>query len=286
MTQPEKTIRVETPWLRRQWLKITAFMEDHPRLSVGAGVLLLAAFLFYGIRLGGFAHFRESAARWRVETFGGAHHVDRSVRIPDVILSFQDRQYDQLDVVAMTAVNLKGTAFRKELREMAADPDGRIRIVALDPRLGEPEHPGHAKFVALAEAFGQKQWEYRARSWHSASVLLHLKEDLGDAIEIRFLSTASEGAHPPFLTAGRAAHLYFSDNPKKRLDIVVPRPDEPTGTDSFTHPGTIYIDRPKNGQVVKFTAQFNELWEKATPLDDALQNELLQELRGQDTPGS
>ena len=286
MTQPEKTIRVQTPWLRRQWLKVTAFMEDHPRISVGIGGLLLAAFLFYGIRLGGFAHFRESASRWRVETFGGAHQVDRSVRISDVILSFQHRQYNKLDVVAMTAVNLKGNAFREELREIAAEPEGHIRIVALDPRLGEPGHPEHEKFVALAEAFGQKQWEYRARAWHSASVLLHLRKELGDAIEIRFLSTPSKDANPPFITAGRSGHLYFSTNPKKRLDVVVPRPDEPDGNDSFAHPGTVYIDRQEDGQVVKFTAQFKELWEKATPLDDALQNELLQELRGENPPGS
>ena len=60
--------------------------DNAPRPARAVGYALAAVVglvLFYAIRLDGFSHCIESGSRWRIETFGGRHHVDRSVRTPD-----------------------------------------------------------------------------------------------------------------------------------------------------------------------------------------------------------
>ncbi len=283
MPDPSDTARIQLSWSRRQWLKFAAFVEDHPKTTVATVVLLVSFILFYGIRLKGFAHFSESGARWRLETFGGSHRFDRSVRVPDIVLSFQRFQCDQLDITVPTAAHLGGTAFRKELREIAAEKDGRIRVAALDPRLSEVGHLHHERFAELSEVFGMRPWEFRARCWHSTAVLIHLGEELGEAIEIRLISEPSPDAVEPYFVIGRSGHAYRAAKPEKRLDTIVPRPAEPTGSDSFTHPGTVHMNRPKHPDVVKFSEAFATLWQKATPLTPELKDELLIQLRGQIT---
>lgn len=277
---------VRPSFFRRLWLRIMAVAEDHPFASLSLFGALLAIVLFYGFRLGGFDHFRESWARWRVENFGGRHHVDRSVRTSDVVLSFHRMQFDQLDAFTMTAAHLKASAFRKELKEMAAEEGGRIRIVALDPRLGDVDHPLHPAFAELAAAFGHKPWEYSARCWHSVAVLIELENEIGESLQVRLLTEALPDATPPFFSIGRSGHAYRAKDPDKRLDIIVPRPSKPSGTDSFTHPADIFVNRSGNAEVQRFHASFETAWERSIPLDEPLKNEFLIHLRGEDTPGS
>ena len=137
MNLNDKTGTIAPSWFRLQWKRLIALLDDHP---VPAVTLLLTMVLFIGFyftQLHGISHFRESFGRWRVENFGGVHEVDRAVRMPDVILSFKPRGYDRLDVMAMTSIHFGGTAFRDELRALAGR-GGIIRIVVLDPRIGDP----------------------------------------------------------------------------------------------------------------------------------------------------
>lgn len=272
MSAEAKMGKVQLSWLRRQWLKVAAVIGDHPKTATFMLVGTVGLLLFYGIRLGGFSHFIESAARWRLETFGGTLRVSRSVRTPDVLLSMKHPEYNRLDVTSPTASHLGGSAFRKELRKMAAD-HAQMRINVLDPRLSDPSHPQHERFLALADAFGQSPRELDARLWHSAAVLLHLQEEFGDHLEVRLISKPSPAAKPPYFSIGRSGHLYQSGNPKRRLDVIVPRPAEPTFTDSFSDPGMIIVDRPKNPEVLRFTEAFKAMWEAATPLDATVQRE-------------
>ena len=76
-------------------------IEDHPKTTVTGGILAVAFLVFYGTRLHGLTHLQESLGRWKVETFGGIHQVDRSVRMPDVLLSCKPRGYDRLDALTM-----------------------------------------------------------------------------------------------------------------------------------------------------------------------------------------
>ncbi|MGI9244191.1 MAG: hypothetical protein ACR2RV_25560, partial [Verrucomicrobiales bacterium] len=121
-------------------MKAAAVIGDHPFLSTVILSGAVGMFLFYGFRLGGFTHFFESGARWRLETFGGSHQVDRSVKMPDVWLSMKHPEYDRIDVTSPTASHFGGSAFRKELREIA-EIDGKVRFDILDPRISSPSHP-------------------------------------------------------------------------------------------------------------------------------------------------
>src|SRR6186997_2271600 len=132
MSRSSDTIRVGPSPVRRCWLMITAWVGDHPRISVAGIVALIGALLFYGIRLNGFAHLSESLSRWRMEVFGGTFRVERSIEVPDVILSFRSQNYDRVDALSGSAGFMGGTAFRKEIGSIAARPGAVLRVVALD----------------------------------------------------------------------------------------------------------------------------------------------------------
>jgi len=285
MPEDDKMARVQLSRSRYLWLKLSAWIEDHPRLSITTSTLLAALLIFYATVLRGCSHFQESGDRWMLETFGGVHHVDRAVRTPDVVLSLRRFDYDRLDSTLPTAGHFGGTAFRTELKSLV-DRGGFIRINSLDARLADPDHPGHTRFLATAAAFGMTPSELTARCWYSISVLLHLKKDLGDKIEIRLFATPDEQAQTDHFCIGRSSHAYHHGDTGKRLDIIVPRPSEPTGLDSFNHPGTIIKNRPENADVVRFTAAFERLWQQGTPIDDVLEREFLEQLHGKSTPRS
>ena len=276
--------RVGLSGLRRSWLMLTSWLGDHPRLALLGGLVVAGGIYFYGVRLNGFAHLADSAGRWRLEVFGGTLKVDRSIEVPDVILSLREESYNHLDYVAASAGFMGGTAFRKEIEVIAARPGARIRVVVLDPRMGAAGHPRHAEFVAVAAAFGMEPWEYRARCWHSAAVLLHLKKENGAALEVKLLDERLTAAPGPFFTPGRSVQLSRSDAPSVRLDILVPRPLEADGMDSFSHPGLIIRNRPDDAEVKRFADAFTVAWSRARPLDGALEAELLNTLTHEPTP--
>ena len=207
--------RVEASWFRRQWLKLIAVIEDHPKTAIGLGLLLVGIFTFYAFWLDGFRHFRDSGARWRILNFGGTYRVDRSIRVPDVILSLEDfcPQWDRLDLTTPTTMHVWGTAFRRELREIAAKEGARIRVNAFDPRMGDPEHPRHAEFSALASAFGLKTWEFAERCWHSTAVLVHLHQEFDEVFQVRFIVGRAAGDKAPFFCIGRSGHAYLASDP-------------------------------------------------------------------------
>lgn len=249
-------------------------MGDHPRLSILAGAAFLGALLFYGIRLNGFAHLQEGLNRWRMEVFGGRFRVERSIEVPNVILSFRGEAFDRLDAISSSAGFLGGTAYRRELTAISQRPGAKMRVVAIDPRMAMHAHPRHGEFAAEAAAFGLKEWEYAARCRYSAAVLLHLQEDFSSSLEVRFLDTPLAPGQRPFFLPGRSVHLYRADDPSIRLDILVHRPAEPDGMDSLSHPGLIIRHRPDDPDVKKFRAVFEEAWAAARPVDAVLQKEI------------
>ena len=280
MSEQSKTARIQPSWGRRQWLKILAIIDDHPKVAIFLAMVVLGGVLFYAMLLGGLSHFFQSAARWRVESFGGTLHVDRAVRTPDVLLSFRESEFNRLDALVPTATHFGGTAFRAELRAMVDREDGLIRVGALDPRLSDPDHPQHKRFTELAEAFGMSDYELEARCWYSTAVLLCLEAEFGAGIEIRLIEAPVENAQSPYFCLGRSGHLYYSDGRKGRLDVIVPRPEKPTGSDSFTNPGMIIKNRPKDDDVVRFNRNFDSMWEGALELNGDLRDQFLDHLNG------
>jgi hypothetical protein len=271
-------VRVGPSRLRCLWRAMAAWFGDHPLTALMLGLLAAAAVWFCGVRLHGFAHLNESFGRWRMEAFGGTFQVKRAIELPDVFLSFREENYDRLDAMTASAAFMGGTAFRDELKVLAERPGARLRVVALDPRMGEPSHPHFADFTASAEAFGMDAREYRVRSWHSLAVLLRLLKAHAPALEVRLLDRRLPETSPPFLTEGRSLHLYRHGRESTRLDVLVPHPSQPDGTDSFSHPGFLIRNRPDNSEVKRFAASFESAWQASLPLDAALQEQLLQAL--------
>ena len=273
MHKQDRVGTIAPAWLRIQWKKLLAVLDDHPvpTLSVlGACVLLVG---FYATQLHGLSHFRESFARWKVETFGGVHEVDRAVRMPDVILSFKPRGYDRLDAISMTSIHFGGIAFREELRELV-NRGGLIRVVILDPRLSDPDSPSAPAFAKLASAFGTNPWVLREECWYSTAVILSLSEELGESFQVRLLSNPLPQAEEPYFSLGKSAHAYLYTAPNDRLDVIVPRQDPDQGLSSFAQPASVIIYRPEHPDVQKFKSAFEEAWEHGTVVDQSLYEEL------------
>ncbi len=281
MSNPTQTGSLSVSWPRRQWLKAIAVLQDYPKTFAGLLVLFAAFIVFYATQLDGLRHFTESFARWRVENFGGEHQVNRASRTSDVILSFQPAEYDRLDVLSMISLHFGGTAFRRELKGLVRR-GGKIRIITLDPRIGDSDHPEHQRFLELANAFGQKPWAFRARCWYSTAVLLQLKQEFKADLQIGYISQPLKWARAPFMSPGRSSHAYQADDHAKRLDVIVQRPHNPDGFDSFSHPARLFRGRPEEPLVERFTTSFEEAWKGAVVLDEALQQSFLARIASSD----
>ena len=281
MSSPSRTGDFSVSWPRRQWLKAVAVIQDHPAVVLSVIIFTSSFVVFYATQLDGLAHFKESWSRWRVENFGGRHPVSRASRTSDVILSFQPAHYDRVDVLSMISLHFGGTAFRRDIEKLV-ERGGKLRIVTLDPRLGDADHPEHALFEGLAKAFGQETWAFRARAWYSMAVMIELKQAFGDAMQIGLISNRLAQAKAPYVSPGRSSHSYDSKDPGYRQDVIVQRPEVPDGFDSFSHPASVIRDRPDDPLVRGFTEAFKEAWEQA----DMLQGDLLETLLGRIEDGA
>ena len=278
MLEKSDSVPVQLPWVRHQWRKVTAWIEDHPLPTLLAGGGLLAAVVFYGTRLNGYNHAAESLVRWKLDNFGGVQRVERSIEVAGVVLSFARQSYDRLDAMTLTTAHLGATAFRQEFREISGRPNGLVRVLTLDPRLADADHPHHGAFVKYGEAEQLEPWEFSARVWHCCAVLLHLKRELGPRVEVRLVSAPAPDATPPYFSIGRSVHVWRSADPNRRLDVLVPEPHKPVAADSFTAPALIIKDRPDHQEARRFEKAFAAMWETAVPIDSALQSELLRHL--------
>jgi hypothetical protein len=247
-------------------------------LTLASGGGVAAVVIFYATRLNGYTHAVEALTRWRLDNFGGVQEVERSIEVADVILSFAKEPYDRLDAMSLTTAHLGATAFRQEFREIAGLPGGRVRVLTLDPRLADADHPHHGAFVKFGEAEQLEPWEFSARVWHCLAVLLHLKRELNPSVEVRLVSAPSPDAAAPYFSIGRGAHAWRSAEPRRRLDVLVPEPHKPVAADTFTAPAMIIKDRPDHPEAIRFEKAFAAMWESALPLDAALESELLRHL--------
>ncbi|HUF61701.1 MAG TPA: hypothetical protein VMN36_06470 [Verrucomicrobiales bacterium] len=282
----QHTGRVALSWPRRQWLRLLARIEDHPRTILLCFAALAAVFTFYGCQLRGFSHFHESFSRWRVHLFGGVHQVDRSVRVYDSVLSLAPFPFNRIDSTSLTALHVGGTAFRRELNAVVLRDQGRVRIILLDPRLGHPTHPFHPRFAAMAHRVGEEPYLFAAKCWHAAAAGIQLSDALGPGLEIRFLDSPLTGSEPPWFSFGSSTHLYHHNDPSQRLDVITPRPpaSDQRIRSSFEDPSMVIHNRSSHPEVRRFHGAFNTLWEQAQPLDPTLRREFLRRLDHGETP--
>ncbi len=284
--QSHRTGRVAHSWPRRQWLRLLAIVEDHPRTILLCCAGLAAFLVFYGCQLRGWSHFQESFSRWRVALFGGVHQVNRSVRVYDAVLAFENIPFNRLDVTSLTALHVGGTAFRKELNHVILRDQGHVRIILLDPRLGSSSHPLHPRFAAVARRVGEEPYQFAAKCWHAAAAGIELSDAFSPNLEIRFLDSPLPETEPPWFALGHSAHLYDHSDPSRRLDVITPRPaaSDQRIRSSFEDPSLVIHNRPNHPEVRRFQAAFNTLWDQAQPLDPTLRRELLRRLDHGETP--
>jgi hypothetical protein len=269
---------VALPFWRRQWKMLVAIMDDHPLPFIIASMVLAALVAFYAVPLRGASHCLESFRRWKLEMVGGEYVIDRGVRIYDVMLSIEPEEHDRADLVSMGGVPLVGSAFRSDIETLVGARAGKLRFLALDPRVSDPKHPSFARFEALALALGYKPWEFRASVWHAAAVLLRMHESLGAGFEIRFV-TGQEGVEgADGFVAKPWVSLYGSGDRRKRMDLVAADPGEDSGEDYSARPAHLIVDRPDDPEVVELGKLFEEWWEKSTVLDATLQEQLMARL--------
>jgi hypothetical protein len=284
------TAIIRPAWRRRQWLKVVAWIEDHPRMALAGVGAVLVGLLFYAVQLNGFAQVPDAVDRWRLETFGGVIRRDRAIELAPLVIAMRREEFDRLDSMALGCSYLGINAFASELEGVLRHSAARIRIIGLDPRLASPTHPHHAEFVALAKAYGDEPWEFSVRCWHAAAALMRLQAQDGASnaskLEIRLVTKPLPIATAPWFDVGRSAQFEDSRNTRHRLDVLVPRPIPPRHTDSLTHPALLVVNRPKLPEVQKFSAAFAEAWTMATPLDGSLRAELLVSLDGKAPSGN
>jgi len=270
--------RIALPFWRRQWKKLVAIMDDHPYPFLLGGILAGILVVFYAVPLRGASHCVESLRRWKLEMVGGEYEIDRAVRIYDVMLSFEPAEHDRVDIVSMGGVPLVGSAFRREIETVVEARNGRVRFLALDPRVSEPGHPSHGEFKALAEELGEEPWEFRASVWHAAAVLLRLGESLGAGFEVRFV-TGQEGVggRPGFVGAPWVS-AYESGNPRRRMDFMALEGGNHAGKDFSARPARLLVNRPDSREAVERGRRFAEWWEKSAVPDAGMREEFMAHL--------
>lgn len=277
-TKPNRLGKVALPFWRRQWKKLVALMDDHPLPFILFATLALLLVVFYAVPLWGFAHAAESLQRWKLEMVGGENEIDRGVPIYDLILSIEPEEHDRVDLVSMGGVPLAGTPFRSDIETLVGARGGKVRFLALDPRVSAPEHPSYPYFTSLAADLGQETWEFRAAVWHATAVLLGMKEQLGEGFEVHFVNGLENVREIGGFIRKPWLNAYGVTNPRNRMDVVAADPADHPGEAYLAGPAKLYVDRPDNAEVVALGVLFEEWWRMTTVLDGALREQFLAQL--------
>jgi hypothetical protein len=209
-----------------------------------------------------------------LEFLGGTQQIDRAVEIHDELTSFDDVSYNGLDIEA-TTLYVTGTTFKKnQFEAILKRPQGRVRILVLDPRLAD--RPSEVdKFKYLAESFDNTPEVLLAECRLTAATLLQLRTQLssfGDQFAVRFYSRPANGAPKGQFLLGRSYHRYSIAQPERRFDLIVPYGQQSeNGIDSPSRKAFRSKDRPNDPVVQQYVASFDQLWAGATPIEDIMQ---------------
>jgi hypothetical protein len=244
-------------------MRLAAWADDH-RLTVISLFALMALFLgavfAYLVGLGGAQHILHVTKLTWFRVFGGQQRIEKALNIYEELYTFGSTGYDRIDI---KAISLYVTArnFEESLDRRLGE-SGLLRIIVLDPEvaLASSETDTGQAFTKLAEAYGQKPNELRAEVLHSAVLLQQMKSRLGKRCEVKVFKNRSDRAPDPFWTASRSYQQSRSDDPSRRLDIIVPCPSAPTASDSPSWSGWRIRDRPRHRLVVGASEEFTTLW--------------------------
>jgi hypothetical protein len=271
-------VRVDTKRRSTAYLKLIKFLEEHP--IRGPALLLLPIMLIVGIlgwlagglRPPSFKYVADASREAYLDLFGGEQQLEEATEISRDLARFTD-DYDAFDVAATALYSV--TLSRKKFESVLKMPDGKVRILVLDPRLAF-DGAGKAQFIALSSEFGDPPELMLAQCLTSTFALSALAGDFkpkyGQRFEVRFYRTAyPEASRTGHFLLGRSAQRYHLHDANRRFDFIVPY-DNPaeSGKDSPFRLAWRIKDRPENAKVQRYTAQFRDVWSSASPMEEVL----------------
>jgi hypothetical protein len=260
-------------------LLVVKFYETHPILSVSVVVLAIMAAGVIGWLLGGsrspsLSYAKQAGEALWLDSFGGEQVLRDATEINEDLLRFSNK-YDRFDVAATSLFNL-ATSYRPEVFEtILRRPNGRVRILVLDPRLGFDQNT-KLQFETLASQFGDPPQLTLAECLASTFALARLKNGFKskyeDRFQVRFYRNPyDKGVLPGHFLLGRSYQKYSSLEPTRRFDIIIPY-DNPSevGRDSPHRQAWRIKDRADNTLVVHYRDEFEAEWSSSVPLEEVL----------------
>lgn len=262
------------------YLRLIKFLEEHPvsgpLLLLLPVVLIVGTFgwLVGGLRPPSFKYVVDASRTIYLDLFGGEQQLTDATNIAADLARFTDG-YDSYDVAATSLYDLATSVRRETFESILKMPNGKVRILVLDPRLAF-ENEGRAQFIALSRQFGDTPQLTLAECLVSTFALGATSEDFkqkyGNAFEVRFYrETYPEASKIGYYILGRSYQKYSSHDLNRRIDIIIPynNPAE-TGVDSPFRIAWRIKDRPDNARVLQYTAEFKNVWNSSIPSAEVL----------------
>jgi hypothetical protein len=262
------------------YLRVVKFLEDHSILGpllVLVPILIIAGgigWLIGGSRTPSLTYGIQFFRTVALDFFGGAQELGDATDINNDLMRFSNG-YDSYDIAATSLFNLATSSKREMFESILKQPNGRVRIIVLDPRIALEEDK-KSEFTALSRQFGESPPLTFAECLVSTFALAGINADFrglyGQRFQVRFYRTpypaAAKFGH--FLL-GRSYQKYSTHDPNRRFDIIVPynNPVE-VGKDSPHRNAWRIKDRAQNDLVRQYGQEFEFEWNAGIPLDEIL----------------
>jgi hypothetical protein len=278
----ESNVRVAMRRRSTLYLRMVKFLEDHHVL--GPLLLLLpiligsggVGWLIGGSRAPSLTYASQAFRTAYLDVFGGAQKLKDATDINNDLMRFSNG-YDSYDVAA-TSLFILATSSNLEMFEtILKQPNGRVRIMVLDPRIALEEDK-KSEFIALSHQFGDSPEQTFTECLVSTYALAKINDAFskvyGQRFQVRFYrSQYPNAAKFGHYLLGRSYQKYSLNNPNHRFDIIVPynNPSE-VGKDS-PHRGAWRIkDSAQNDLVKQYREEFEIEWNAGIPLDEVLRS--------------
>jgi hypothetical protein len=263
------------------YLSLVKFLEDHNVL--GPLLILLAilvigsvGWLIGGSRAPSLTYASQAFRTVYLDLFGGMQKLDDATDINNDLMRFSEG-YDSYDIAATSLFNLATSSKREMFETILKQPNGRVRIIVLDPRIALEEDK-KSEFTALSRQFGDSPQLTLAECLVSTFALAAINEEFsqvyGQRFQVRFYRRPyPDAAKFGHYLLGRSYQKYSMNNPNRRFDMIVPygNPAE-VGKDSPHRTAWRIKDSAENSLVKQYGEEFEFEWNVAIPLDEVLRS--------------
>lgn len=272
---------------RKSWiqLRLEKELDDHHMWRLGP-LLFVAIFVISGLSWGlgwnmgwsmgwdktaSFSYSGKAYRQLYLNLFGGEIAYEHAFKVYDALEAFEQPGYNSFDIAAINIYTTATSYRRNKFEAILKRPQGRVRILLLDPRMALKEKT-REKFNKVSGNFGDPADITFAECYLSTLALIKAKKDLekyGDRFQVRFYSKPHPDADENYYILGRSYHKYSTIDTSMRFDIIVPYGNKKEkNIDSGLRRAYLIKDAPKNNRVVKYTSAFEKVWETSTPISE------------------